>query len=743
MNRTPPSRSGAQGTRQQARPTFVPKSSLDPIKIFRQNLFTLFITGFIGGILSVATFVVLDRYAPKYSSEVMFELQPRLRGATEIMTGDLGNDSAVERECQTEVAKILARTTLERAMRSRDVEATNWSDWYKGDDGVFLLDEAVDELQETLGGGHRRKTQIFSISWSAAAPRDVPVILNRIADTYMDIRRDEEKARFAQNLSIFTRQREEIENDLTFLSTQIATHIKDKDITSLQENLNQDYEAIKNLTLRINETKSALTLAQSQRMQTEAKLLGTLEPSSEDIRNAELDPIIRGLISRERQIRTELTAAQDRYGPGHREVTRIKSLLNATEDEVKAATDEALDRNLTADFKEVTNQIDSFTQVLQGLESEYTTKEARLKELAADMSALDAMQARQQRLEEERNEIQSLINELSLVQVREDSNRVAIIQRALTPRNKSFPDIKIVIPGITLLLVGLVFGLLILREFLDKRVKTPSDLANITDARLLGVIPDIEDDSELDPNTCNLSNIINDAPLSVISESYRRIADEVKAMMEQDGFRSLLVLGGLPQSGTTSVAANLAELLSNRGMRVLLVDLNLRRPSLADAFQFDAEAPGLADVLAGQGAVDDVIIKTDRNIDVLAAGTPGNRDFHLLSTPEARQLRDSLREKYDLVVYDAPPAIAAAESMMIAGQVEATLLVIRAKGEQQGLVGRLASQLSDKDSHFLGIVLNRPRNAAGGYFKANYKTVANYSASDSPEASDGDKDPEV
>jgi Mrp family chromosome partitioning ATPase len=87
------------------------------------------------------------------------------------------------------------------------------------------------------------------------------------------------------------------------------------------------------------------------------------------------------------------------------------------------------------------------------------------------------------------------------------------------------------------------------------------------------------------------------------------------------------------------------------------------------------------------------------------------------------------KQSYDIVLLDSPPAIVAGDAMVLAAKVDATVLVVRAFQEQRGLVSRLCSQLNDMPSQLVGIVLNRPRNTAGGYFRKNYEVMASYAKS--------------
>ena len=90
-----------------------------------------------------------------------------------------------------------------------------------------------------------------------------------------------------------------------------------------------------------------------------------------------------------------------------------------------------------------------------------------------------------------------------------------------------------------------------------------------------------------------------------------------------------------------------------------------------------------------------------------------------------------LRTRYDLVLVDAPPAVVAGDALVLANKLDAAVLIVRANQEQRGLVARLINQLMDASCEQLGVILNRPRGTAGGYFKKNFAAMAGYSSTSS------------
>jgi len=699
---------------------------IDPLRVLRQNQWRIAVGAVVGLGLGVVATVVFGAVYPLFRGEVVFELRPGLSDPKDVVGQDTRSEEAVERIGQTEAGRILSRTVLTKAMQSRDIEQTSWSNAgrFRDENGRFLVDEAVDELEKDLRASHRRRTQYFILSWSTHDPADITVVLNGISKTYLDVRRAQEDARFAQNLSVYNDQKQQIDNQLATLANEIGQFIKDRNITSLSEMASDAYLALEDTGKRLNEVKGQLSIAQSRRSVTEQKLEGKLEPTSEDVRMAESDPVVMRVNGDLRSIRMMAEVSRNKFGENHPQTRDAIRQVAAAEAERAAILKEIIERNLTADFKGYTDQVESMVQLQTRFTEDYNKQELRLRDFAANMSQLEQLKDQRERLQEQRSRLLDLINDLNSLKIREDAKGVIVAQPATTPRERSFPQWKVMLPLGTLLGMLLVAGVAFLREFLDQRVRYTSDLAGIP-ARLIGVVPDSTEDPT---GVRTVEFVVRDRPESVLAETARQAAAHVLKHMLQGGHRSLLVVGGLPEAGTTTVATNLAASFAASDRRTLLVDANFRRPGLARVAGLDPEAVGLGDVLAGTATLDAAIRNVSPRLDVLPAGTPASRIYERIGTAAVDVVLKDLGERYDLIVIDTPPSVVAGDALVLASKADATLLVVRAFQEQRGLVQRMVHQLGDMPSAFLGLVLNRPRMTAGGYFRKNYEAMAKYAA---------------
>ena len=709
------------------RPVAVSTRTIDPFRLLRRHMLLLIGAGFAGVFVGVVVFFLLNIFMPRYSAEMLFEIRAGLNDSREVGSQDITQDDLVLRLASTEAMLLTSREVLTAAAKRPDVQRTLWfSSSFVDEQGVALIDEAVDELEEEVKRKVIPGTNLFGLAFSAFSAPDVPIILNSIGRAYLDERKRLDYKIYDDNIEIFANQLGATTRELNDLGQQIEAFIREKGITTLDDpRSNQLALAMQDVVTRIAEANAGLVMGQSMRTQIAAKLEGTIEPSDEDRRMAQEHPAVRAHEMAAMQAKTMLRELRAKYrSPDTYAIKNAEGRLRALELEYEAKVEEIMIDNLRGGLKAMTDAIERFGSTLEQLEREYEEKGTLLRTLAADMSHYLEMEEQRNHLAESRGLDLELIKEVRLMRLRADASRVAPAQWALTPREKSFPKIEFVVPAVTVLLVGLLTGLLFLREFTDQRVKTASDLLVVPDTRVLGVIPDLQEDPV---HAEQAELVVCNCPQSILAESYRQACALLDKLMIRSGHQTLLVVGGLPESGATTVVTNIAAAASAAGRSVIVVDANFRRARLGKAFGLDGGALGLGDLLVKEVTLDQAIQATDHGTQVITAGRPGNRLYERFNNGQFETIMAELRHRFDLVIVDAPPAIVAGDALVLANKVDAAIMVVRAYQEQRGLVARLMNQLIEARCEMLGIMLNRPRGTAGGYFKKNYAVMASYS----------------
>ena len=282
-------------------------------------------------------------------------------------------------------------------------------------------------------------------------------------------------------------------------------------------------------------------------------------------------------------------------------------------------------------------------------------------------------------------------------------------------------------------LVGLILGIgwVLVRTNLDTRVRGEVDLRRVTAASLLGTIT-------FDPSTSGKERRVIAAPLTRRAEEYRQLRTSLQFIDAASRPRSIVVTSSRDNEGKSVTAINLAHALAESGVRVCLVDADLRRPSIADYLDLEGSA-GLTTVLIGRATLDDVIqTRGPAGLHVLTSGQVPPNPSELVSSDTMAQVLDELKSRYDMVLFDSPPLLPVTDAAVLGKLTEGVLLVSGA-----GLVSRdqlrdSIEMLSTVGARMFGIVLNRaPRRDGGARTYSYHPAVVELEAAPFVEAGAG------
>ena len=284
---------------------------------------------------------------------------------------------------------------------------------------------------------------------------------------------------------------------------------------------------------------------------------------------------------------------------------------------------------------------------------------------------------------------------------------------AVVPSATASPNVPLdVAAGLVAgLLVG--FGLAWLREAMDTRVRDAEALADVTDLPLLGTVGAWSRGSG--------RVVVAAAPHSPHAESFRQLRTNLQFLDAADapgtgrGASVVAVASSLAAEGKSTTASNLAAALAETGARVLLVDADLRRPSIAEALGIEGSA-GLTTVLAGQADTADVVQEWgSHGLHVLASGPVPPNPAELLGSPVMRRLVAELRRGYDHVVIDTAPLLPVADAAVVSRLVDGTIVVVHAGRVRRGQVTQALGNLDRVSGRVLGVVLNRIKRDESSY----------------------------
>jgi succinoglycan biosynthesis transport protein ExoP len=349
----------------------------------------------------------------------------------------------------------------------------------------------------------------------------------------------------------------------------------------------------------------------------------------------------------------------------------------------------------------------------QGLLTSFPRWEAQLSKLERDKAeAQDAQHA--------------LSSQLWDLRLKEQAQAVAA--RPMTPASMPRTPVR-PSPAINLLVaaaLGLVFGIgaACLRDMTDDRVHTADDAERTAGLPVLGRVPSFPKGAP---------RLIALAGESPVKESYRRLRAGISFASSAAPVQSLMVTSAMAGEGKSTTACNLAIAAAQQGRRVILVDADLRGPSLAPLFGVRSE-PGLSDLLVGEGSLTDALVATKvRDVLLLPAGSPMENVSELLASTRMGEVMQELTGRADLVILDTPPCLPVADSEVLGAWVDAGVLVVGLGRAERRAVSMARELLDQAHVRLLGTVLNRMKASDRGYYY-RYRTPDGASSARLPAA---------
>lgn len=445
--------------------------------------------------------------------------------------------------------------------------------------------------------------------------------------------------------------------------------------------------------------------------------------------------------------------------------TQLLSALTTVENEraqlLKQQTFEHPDVvTLTQRIRELETQLQTIaTTYLQGLSNQVGSLNVLLARFGRELEAVPAteiefarLQRQAQLLEEIYVMLETRLREAQIAEAVEDPS-VRIIDPAIYPGGPIEPRKPLII--MLGLLVGIVTGVgaAFTREYMDSAVHTREDVQQATGAPVLGMIPRIRNVEQLNGkrihimarrngNTTNGSNGSGVAERhggqqnshSAVSEAYRSLRTNIIFSRPEQQPRSLVFTSPMPGEGKSTSAANLAVTLAAQGVRVVLVDADLRRGVLHQVFDVPRE-PGLSQVLLGladlETAVRRVRLDEDHGFDLLATGTRPPNPAELLGSARMRELIERLEAEHEAVVLDAPPLNLLTDAALLGSNADGVIVVARAAVTQKGALTYAIEQLRQVRAPVLGSVINDIDVRRDLKYHGGYGAYAYYSLDDS------------
>jgi len=288
---------------------------------------------------------------------------------------------------------------------------------------------------------------------------------------------------------------------------------------------------------------------------------------------------------------------------------------------------------------------------------------------------------------------------------------VTVVEPALPPSEPIRPSIAIY----TFLgaFVGLVLsvGLVFLVGYLDQSLETSDDVRQTLSLPTLGTIPRLQGQER------NSGLVTSTIPRSPVSEAYRTLRTNIRSASVDEPLTTLLITSVGQGAGKTTVAANLGVVCAQAGLRVVLIDTDLRIPGLHQLFHLD-NLTGLTDLLVGdvQNVEECMVTLGIDNLCLITSGPVPPNPSELLGSRRMESVLAGVKKSADLVILDAPPVLAVTDAAVLASRVDGVILLIEAKRTSREAARRAYETLQRVGAPILGVVLTKAKPERKAYY---------------------------
>lgn len=558
-----------------------------------------------------------------------------------------------------------------------------------GNSGAVLY-AAADFVSKNLSVEPVRNSRLVRINFDSPDPRFSARAANAIADNFI-------AAGLERRFGASSYAKTYLEEQLKLAKARLEDSERKLVEFAQKESLVNTGEQGQSLAAQnLTQLNAALATAQDQRIRAQARWQqassGAMPPDMLSNSN------VRALQQQKGQLQAQYQLKLQTFKPDYPEMLQLKSQIDE------------LDRQIATELGGIRASVKAEYDAAVRQEQMLTGQIAALRTQALDVDGRSIQyNILKREVDTNRQLYDGLLQRYKEVGVAGDvrSNNVSIIDRAEVPLLRYRPSMTLNL-AIGLLLGG-VLGVLLafLLEFLDDTLKTPEDIEQKLKLPVLGVIP------KLGPKE-NVAEVAAN-PQSAFSEAYRSVRTALQFATDHGVPKTLLVTSSGPGEGKSTTALALARNLTQLGKRVLLVDADLRNPSLHKTLGLRPEF-GLSNLLAGACAFSDTVQSTgEAQLDVILAGPLPPNPAELLSGSKLISLLTVGSERYDHVIVDGPPVLGLADAPILANAIDGTLLVVNSAKTKISAAQSALKRLLAARARVIGGLLTKYDARTAGY----------------------------
>lgn len=563
--------------------------------------------------------------------------------------------------------------------------------------------DPVGRLRSLLSVEVIKSDDSLEITCESPYPQDAATLANGVVKAYQQHEEGRKRRTAQETVAMLKREKESRDRELKEINDRMLAFKQQHGIFSFnRDGGNVVLDRLNRLTTAVSEW-TELELQRRSKYEA-AKILGDdpeklekllntgVASTAADQLNTELATVREDL----RTLESQLQAARQRFSDKHQRVRELQSALETKTAQAKALRGQASRVYMDVIFQ----QWKIAEQTLRSLQAEQANQVQEAQKLNAQAAEYARMEDDARRVEKLADLLDSRIKEIS---VTEDVSTptINVLEDAKPPIFPSKPQ------KTRLMLLGAAIGLFLgtgtafSLDWIDRRIRSPEDVRSMVQAPILGIVPHMRRVSFQ-----SLGKAVHLQPRSAVAEAYRTVRTAVYFSGMERPCHKIVVTSAAQGEGKTVTASNLAIAIAQAGQKAVIIDADFHRPKQHLIFGVPNE-DGLSNVLRGQSPLENVVLTTPiARVDIVPSGPVPENPYELINAQAFREIFEVLKLHYDHIIIDSPPALAVADTLMLAAMADVTILVTRINQSRRQSCEEAVTSLTQVGARLLGVVVN-------------------------------------
>jgi succinoglycan biosynthesis transport protein ExoP len=542
-----------------------------------------------------------------------------------------------------------------------------------------------------------RGSRLVDVYFVSADPQFAARAVNVVAEEYVNENLEFRLSNTDKTLQWLTEEVAKQQNVVQASERMLAEYRENQNALSLEDRQNI-------IVSRLNQVNDAASRARTTRIQKEAlynEVAGAKD--REGLTMIAANPFVQQLKTRIVELQRDKVRLEERYGDKHPDVQRVNGQIIDAQRQLDAEIDKSV-AAIKSDYQAALDEEKQLGKDLEGQKGQATD----LNRKSIDYSVL------QREAESNRQVYESLLQREKELRVVSNSraNNVRLLDSAEVPGSPFTPNTRRAWMMALLFGLGLGIAAAFAIDYLDDTVKTPEDVTWRLHLNFLGLVPKVH--GERHP-------LLSGPVPHDFGEAFRALRTALVASSGSDATHLIAITSTQPLEGKTTTAVNIALALAIGGARVLLIDADMRRPSLHKAMRLPNDR-GLAELLSGNARMREVVQRCgDPNLLVIPAGVTPSNPSELLASDRMRAFLHQLATgPFDWVIIDTPPVLAVTDAVILAPLVHSVSFVVGAEMTRWRLAERAIETLQAGHPRSIAAILNRVDFDRNHYYYSRY-----------------------